>query len=78
LVFTQPHIHGHTRAGWTRLTMPGNAPSLNPDMFRTLMKRRVTVFEEDIWSTRRSAPRATLSTVLRGVIWLVSPTPRMR
>ena len=46
LVSTQPHIRGHTRAGWIRLTMPGNTASLNPDIFRTLMKRRVTVSDE--------------------------------
>jgi hypothetical protein len=78
LVFTQPLIHGQTRAGWTRLTMPGNTTSLNPDIFRTLMKPRVTVSEEATSSTRRSALRATLSTVSRGVIWLASPTTWMR
>ena len=78
LVSTQPHIHGHTRVGWIRMTMPGNATLLNPDIFRTLMKRRVAVSDEVTWSTRKSALHATLSTVSRGVIWLVFPTPWMR
>jgi hypothetical protein len=77
LVSTRPLIHGRTRAGWTRLTMPGNA-SINPGLFRTLTKRRGTVSGEVTSSTRRSALRATLSIVSRGATWSASPTPRMR
>lgn len=61
LVSTQPHIYGHTRAGWTQLTMTGNATLLNPNIFWTLMKCCVTVFDEITWFTRRSALHVTLN-----------------